>query len=129
MDQVWLYQLADLLFIVGHIVLILFNLFGWAIKALRKFNLISLAITAFSWFGLGIFYGWGYCFLTDWHWSIRLKLGYSISSNSYIHFLIQQISGWNAPENLVDALTAICFIVAVIVSSWLNYKDYSRRHT
>jgi len=123
MDQVWLYKAGDLFFYVFHIVLILFNLFGWTVKPWRKLNLISLSLTALSWFGLGIFYGWGYCFLTDWHWDIRLKLGKDITSNSYIHFLIEQITGINLSEGLVDALTVSCFFLAFAISIWLNYKS------
>jgi len=41
----------------------------------RKANLILLLLTGLSWFGLGIFYGWGYCPLTDWHWKVLRELG------------------------------------------------------
>jgi hypothetical protein len=71
MDKLVLYKVADSFFIIFHSVLICFNLFGWIPKALRKWNLFSLILTTFSWFILGIFYGFGYCFLTDWHWEVR----------------------------------------------------------
>jgi len=36
----------------------------------------SLLLTAFSWFVLGIWYGWGYCVCTDWHYMVlRDELG------------------------------------------------------
>ncbi|MBA4054816.1 MAG: DUF2784 domain-containing protein, partial [Marivirga sp.] len=86
MNNFTLYQIADYFFIVFHVGLIFFNLFGWIHIKLRKWNLITLSLTALSWFALGIFYGFGYCFLTDWHWNVREKLGQPIHSNSYIHF-------------------------------------------
>jgi len=54
---------------------ILFNLFGWIFRPLRKANLIVLALTGASWFILGIFYGIGYCPLTDWHFKLLYKHG------------------------------------------------------
>src|SRR5687768_7873008 len=101
-----LYKIVDVLFYVFHIGLIFFNLFGWIPQTWRKWNLITLSLTAFSWFALGIFYGFGYCFLTDWHWQVREKLGYTTESNSYIHFLIMKFTGISMQENVVDIFTA-----------------------
>ena len=70
-----LLKILNLFFFGFHTVLILFNIFGWLIPRWRLANLITLSLTAFSWFVLGIWYGWGYCFCTDWHWQIREMLG------------------------------------------------------
>lgn len=83
---------------------------------MRKWNLVTLSLTAFSWFVLGIFYGFGYCFLTDWHWEVREKLGYSNNSNSYIQFLIVELTGVSVDETLVNTLTAIFFFTAFALS-------------
>lgn len=114
----------DYFFIIFHTVLILFNLFGWIFKITRKWNLILLLLTVFSWFVLGYFYGWGYCFCTDWHWDVRHKLGYIDMPNSYVKFLLDFITGldWNA--KLVDILT-ICFLmISLLLSTFFNLKDY-----
>jgi hypothetical protein len=116
------YHIADKFFYVFHVSLILFNLFGWIPKSLRKWNLLALLLTAFSWFVLGIFYGFGYCFLTDWHWNVRDKLGYSTESNSYIHFLITQLTPVEIQEPTVDVWTAILFFVALAISIFLNVR-------
>jgi hypothetical protein len=121
-----LFRVADFFFFAFHVALIFFNLIGWIPKKLRKWNLITLGITAFSWFVLGIFYGFGYCFLTDWHWQVRDKLGYSTESNSYIHFLILELIGINMNENLVDTFTAILFFAAFGLSIFVNISD--RKH-
>jgi Protein of Unknown function (DUF2784) len=117
-----LYQIANVLFFVFHICLILFNLFGWLFKPLRKWNLITLMLTAFSWFALGAFYGFGYCFLTDWHWQIREKLGYPNPFNSYIQFLITSLFPISVSEQLVNILTATLFFAALIMSLISNLK-------
>lgn len=121
-----LYKIADTFFFVFHICLILFNLFGWLFKSLRKWNLITLGLTAFSWFVLGAFYGFGYCFLTDWHWQIRDELGYPNPFNSYIHFLITTVFTISVSERLVDILTGSLFFAALVMSIVTNLKDYKK---
>src|SRR5688572_4300525 len=97
-----LYQILNVFFFLFHIALILFNLFGWIFRPLRKWNLITLGITAFSWIILGIFFGFGYCFLTDWHWQIREKLGYTHPYSSYIHFLVGTLFDVHVSATLVE---------------------------
>ena len=107
---------VDYFFFVFHTVLTLFNVFGWIIPRWRLANLITLSLTAFSWFVLGIWYGFGYCPFTDWHWKIRQLLGYTDNSNSYIHFLILNITGTNFSERFADTATAIVFFTAYSIS-------------
>lgn len=126
MESKILYEIANTFFFVFHIALIIFNLLGWIPKRLRKWNLATLALTAFSWFILGIFYGFGYCFLTDWHWDIREKMGYSTDSNSYIHFLITEVTGISIGEKLVDIFTVILFFAAFVLSIYFNIRH--RKH-
>ena len=121
-----LLKIADTFFFLFHIGLILFNLFGWMIKSLRRWNLITLGLTAFSWFVLGAFYGFGYCFLTDWHWQIRDELGYETPFNSYIHFLIVTLFSIEVSEQLVDILTGTLFFAAIILSIVTNLRDYKK---
>jgi hypothetical protein len=117
-------QSIDYFFILFHSALILFNIFGWIIPKWRFANLISLSVTAFSWFVLGIWYGIGYCPFTDWHWKVRQLLGYRDESNSYIHFLILKIFGVHLPENWVDTATLIILLLAFFISVILNQKKY-----
>jgi hypothetical protein len=124
-----LYKAGDIFFFVFHIALIIFNLFGWMFKPLRKWNLLTLGLTAFSWFVLGIFYGFGYCFLTDWHWQIRESLGYDNPFNSYIHFLIVTMFSVSIPEKTVDVFTGVFFGLAVIMSLAVNLKPMMRKKT
>lgn len=121
------YQFLNIFFFVFHTLFTLFNITGWLFRATRKWNLVTLLLTAFSWFVLGIWYGWGYCFCTDWHWEVRERLGYHDQQNSYIHFLLLQLTGINFNETLVNNVTLIVFIISVIMSIWLNLRDRKRK--
>ena len=83
-------------------------------------------LTAFSWFVLGIWYGWGYCVCTHWHWNVRERLGYHDESNSYIHFLVLKLTDINVDPGLVDKITLIVFLFSLVMSIWLNVKDYKK---
>jgi len=117
------YQLLNIFFFVFHTLLTLFNITGWLFRTTRKWNLITLLLTAFSWFVLGIWYGWGYCLCTDWHWQVREQLGYHDEQNSYIQFLLVKLTGINFNSNLVDTATLIIFLLSLTLSIWLNVRD------
>lgn len=121
------YVILNYFFFFFHTVLIIFNSFGWFFKKFRKWNLITLLLTAFSWFILGIWYGWGYCPCTDWHWEVRSQLGFQLSSNSYIHFLILELTGINFSESLVNSITLIVFFSSLFLSILTNIRDYKRK--
>ena len=113
-------KIIDIFFFGFHTILILFNVFGWIVPRWRFANFIALFLTAFSWFFLGIWFGWGYCICTDWHWQVRELLGYHDMSSSYIHFLILKITQIDFPVSLVDSTTVILFISVCIISIYLN---------
>lgn len=117
------YQLLNIFFFVFHTLFTLFNITGWLFHKTRKLHLITLLLTAFSWFVLGIWYGWGYCVCTDWHWNVRARLGYHDQQNSYIHFLLHKLTGIKFNEKLVDTVTLIVFLVSFVLSIWLNIRD------
>lgn len=116
-------EALNIFFFIFHTILILFVLLGWISSRFRKWHLLVIILTALSWFGLGYFYVWGYCFLTDWHWSIRRELGYSIDSSSYIHFLLIQfnLDFWN--ETVTTILAIISLFTSSALSIFLNIRD------
>lgn len=120
------YHVLNYFFFIFHTVFTLFNIFGWMFRATRKWNLVTLLLTAFSWFVLGIWYGWGYCLCTDWHWDVRERLGYHDQQSSYIHFLLLKLTGINFNEGLVERGTLIVFVLSLIMSIWLNVRDRRR---
>lgn len=124
--MIW-YQVLNIFFFVFHTLFTLFNMVGWIFPNTRKLHLITLLLTAFSWFVLGIWYGWGYCVCTDWHWDVRDKLGYDDRSNSYIHFLILKLTGADLSHRLVEYGTLVVFLISVVLSLWLNTREWLRR--
>ncbi len=121
-----MYQYLDKFFIIFHSSIVVFNLFGWIWKKTRKANLIVLLLTVFSWLILGIWYGIGYCFCTDWHWQVRIKLGYHNMPDSYMKFLADTLTGFDFNENLVDTLTTVCLALALAASIYTNVKDWKK---
>ena len=117
-----MFKLLDIFFLVFHSLLILFNLFGWMWKKTRRLNLITLLITGFSWIGLGFFYGWGYCFLTDWHWYILEILGGYNLPNSYVQYLLNRILGLHISAITAEYSTVILFVIALIFSVYFNLR-------
>ncbi|MBC9797928.1 DUF2784 domain-containing protein [Sinomicrobium weinanense] len=113
---------AHYFFLVFHTALVLFNLFGWLVPRWRKWHLFSLLITLFSWVILGFWKGFGYCFLTDWHYRVLFQMGYDKLPESYISFLISYITGWIPDEGLVNTLTLIFTVLALGCSLWVNFS-------
>lgn len=124
----WIYVFLDQFFLYFHLVFSIFNLFGWAWAKTRRWNLVTLLTTAFFWFVVGIRYGFGYCPLTDWHWQVRDKLGYTDMPNSYIKFLVDYFTGWNSDAKIVDLVTLVLFLIALVLSVSLNIRDRKRGH-
>ncbi|MFB0566054.1 MAG: DUF2784 family protein [Candidatus Aminicenantaceae bacterium] len=122
-----MYAFFDKFFFVFHSTLIIFNLFGWMWKKTRVANLVVLSLTAFSWFILGIWYGFGFCPSTEWHWQVREKLGYYDMPSSYIKFLIESITGLNISEKLVDILAISFLTLALLASVYTNMIDWRRK--
>ena len=116
----------DWFFLLFHTTLIAFNLFGWAWKPARKWNLLTLLLTALSWFGLGIFYGIGYCPITDWHWSVLRELGHRGLPASYVQYLLDRVLGVEVSPIEADYLTVVSFFAAFLVSVFLNFRDYKK---
>ncbi len=117
-------EVLNIFFFVFHTAFTLFNVVGWIFPGTRRLHLITIALTAFSWFILGIWYGWGYCLCTDWHWTIRENMGLDDHSRSYIHFLVYHITGINFNARLIENLTLIIFLLSAVLSIWLNIKDH-----
>lgn len=70
---------------------------------------------------IGIFYGIGYCPLTDWHWEVLEKLGMGSEVNSYIQYLIDRLFDIHISARAADIVTFIAFFVALILSVFTNF--------
>src|SRR3954462_13704726 len=111
----------DIFLTILHIAFTLFNLLGWIWKRTRKLHLITISLTAASWFILGIWYGWGYCFLTDWQWSIKEKLGERNLPSSFITYFANKLAGQSVSTPFINAATLICFILATTLTIYVNF--------
>ena len=121
------YFFLNLFFFIFHTAFTFFNILGWAFPQTRKWNLITLLLTAFSWFILGIWYGWGYCICTDWHYKVRQHLGFQDQEGSYIRFLIRKLTDMDFNEQLVENTTLAVFLISLALSIGLNIRDYRRK--
>lgn len=122
-------QGLNIFFFVFHSVLILFNLLGWTWKKTRKANLALLLLTVLSWFVLGIWYGFGYCPCTDWHWQVRYRMGHLDTSPSYLVFLIRTFTGLEVGKGLVDVFAVLFLLGALAASVATNIRDLRKVET
>jgi len=119
--------LLDIFLSFLHFIIIGFNLLGWIWPSTRKLHLITIGATAFSWFGLGIFYGWGYCPITEWEWNVKARLGETHLPNSFIKYYADKITGKDINATLIDNFTLGFFLAAIILSVYFNFfKKKSR---
>lgn len=80
----------------------------------------------FSWVVLGIWYGIGYCFVTDLHWAIKHQLGETELPNSYIAYFVQHLFGVVLSDLQINVLSVAILIAAVILSIILNIRDWKQ---
>jgi len=123
-----MYDFLDKFFFVFHSTLIVFNLFGWIWRKTRVANLVVLLLTVFSWTILGIWYGFGFCPSTEWHWQVRVKLGHYDMPSSYTKFLVDSLTGLNVSEKLVDIFAVLFLTLALLASIVTNVKDWRKKH-
>ena len=119
-------KFLDIFFTIFHTCLVLFNMFGWIWRKTRLLNLICILLTAGSWVILGIFYGFGYCPLTEWHFNVLHRLGYTDLPDSYLSFLFTRLTGIKPEQSLVNAVTAGGLVIALLISLFLNFRHRFR---
>lgn len=124
-----MYNLLDKFFFIFHSSLMVFILLGWLWKKTRLANLIVILLTAFSWFFLGLWYGFGFCPSTEWHWQVRFKLGEYNLPHSYTKFLVDTLTGLDISQQIVDVFAVLFLWLALVVSLYLNIKDFKIRKT
>lgn len=119
-----MYEFLDVFFLVFHTSIVAFNLTGWIWRRTRRLHLVVIGLTILSWFGLGIFYGWGYCPSTDWHWEVKRQLGATDLPASYVKYYLDAVTGMSWDPQVVDVGVAGIGIAAFVVSLVLNWRDY-----
>ncbi len=119
-------EFLDILLTITHLAIIGFNLFGWIWPQTRKAHLISVLVTAASWFILGIWYGIGYCPITDWQWQVKEQLGERNLPASFIKYYADKIAGQSVSVTLVNTMTAVLFAAVALLSIVLNLVKRER---
>ena len=114
-------SLLNLLLTILHLFIILFNLFGWIPVFTRRAHLACIIITAACWFVLSIWFGIGYCPITEWQWQIKERLGETNLPASFVTYYGEKITGRELNEETINTLTAVCFGLAVIMSLYVNF--------
>src|SRR5690242_10333380 len=112
---------GDIALTLVHLIIIGFNLFGWIFPATRRAHFICVILTAFCWFVLGIWFGWGYCPVTDWQWHIKEKLGETNLPGSFITYYANKITGKQFSDAFIDIITLVLFLLAAVISVYVNF--------
>ncbi len=116
----------DIFFHVLHLGVIGFNMLGWIFRRTRRMHLIFVGLTLGSWLVLGIWYGLGYCFLTDWHWRILAARGRTQLPSSYTELAGEFILQRNLDSSVVAQWTLWPFVVVIVLSLMLSIRDRLR---
>lgn len=117
----------DYSLLVFHVLLTAFNALGWIYKPTRKLHLAVICLTLASWTVLGVFFGWGYCPITDWQWQVKRALGETPLPNSFIKYCLDGCTGGNSDPLAVMYATVIVAAAAFILSCTLNALDWWRQ--
>lgn len=118
-------HVLNVAFFVFHTTWIAFNCLGWMSKRTRPWQLVTVSLTALSWVGLGALYGWGYCPCTDWHWQVRVRLGFD-DPPSYVQLLIREATGVDIGTEPADALAIVTLAVSAVLGVGLTIRDRQR---
>ena len=122
-----MYTFLDWFFVVFHGGFVIFTLIGWAWKRTRHIHLIAVGLIMVSWFGLGVFYGWGYCPFTDWHWQVKRGLGETNLPYSYVKYYFDKLTGSAWDPWTVDAVVVTLGVLAFAMSCWFNWRHHDSR--
>ena len=122
----WLKVLDVILFMV-HIAVISFNLFGWIKPSWRYWHRWCLFLTLFSWLILGIWKGWGYCFLTDWEWKVKYRIGEEDLPASFVTYLFNNLLGFRFSEDLINLVTISCLLLAIAIALYQYLREKKKK--
>lgn len=121
-DAVSMDEALDAAFFVFHTMWIAFNCLGWMWRRTRPWHLWTVALTGLSWLGLGLWYGWGYCPCTDWHWQVRARLGHQ-DPDSYLQLLARELLGLEVGRSLADSVAVATLGATGVLSIVLHARD------
>lgn len=111
--------MMNIFFHLAHLAIVFFFLLGWlSSKTLLAHFILSILILL-SWYGLGIFYGFGYCLVTDIQWKIKKRMGQEPYTKYYIKYMLDRMTGLDMNPNTVNAITTYTFFIIFLLSTAL----------
>jgi hypothetical protein len=119
----------NIFFFVFHTALMIFNLFGWMHPRTRRWCLVTLLATLFSWVVMGAWHGWGYCLCTDWHFRIRRTMGFEDHVQTYVQLILLKLTGIRFNTLLVEVGTFCGFLFGFVGAVVTNVRDWHRRRS
>ena len=114
--------MMNILFHLVHLGIIFFFLFGWLWQKTLTAHFILSILILVSWCGLGLLYGFGYCLVTDIQWKIKKRMGDEPSTEYYIKYMLDKMTGLNTNPNTVNAITTYTFFIILVFSTALVIK-------
>lgn len=119
-------ELLNIVFHLFHLSIIFINVFFWMSFRTLRIAQVTLVLTFLSWFGLGLVYGFGNCFLTEWHWQVKEKLGETNLPSSYIKLVVDRTFGTDVDPGLVDQWTMGILVFSLIgcIIQTIRHRKY-----
>lgn len=121
------YEFLNVFFHVFHISIILINTTFWMSLRTLWISQITLLLTFVSWVGFGFVYGFGYCFLTDWHWQVKEHLGERDLPLSYIKLVIDRSFQTDVDSELVNQWAIIFLAISLLGCTLQTLRKRFRR--
>ncbi|MEW6662072.1 MAG: DUF2784 family protein [Bacillota bacterium] len=108
-----LWRVADIFLFTLHLSVVLINMFGMFFRRTRKIQIATVCLTMLNWFGLGYYYGFGYCILTDLEWQVKAKYieGFQ-PPGSWVKYYLDLLFNRNFSDTAVEIL---CYAVLGVI--------------
>ncbi len=82
----------------------------------REWHSYLLILIFLSWFGLGFWKGWGYCAITDMHWSVKKRRKEELLTDSYVKYLLDKVFKRDFDPIRVNQVTVGLFAFSVLAN-------------
>lgn len=116
-------NLLNIFFHIMHLSIIFFFLFGWLFITTQEAHFVLAVFILASWYGLGIYFGFGYCLVTDLQWKIKKLLGQAPPTEFYVKYMIDKITGLDTNPTIINGLTTSIYFAILILSVFIKAKN------
>lgn len=99
-----------------HVAFILSFLLLWIPRSTSRVHGYVVLVTALSWFGVGLFKGFGYCVLTDLEWHVKRARGIRHIPGSFLKYAGDFITGKDLSPAVVNTVAATTFLFGCAVA-------------